>query len=73
MKTSAYITRPKCGWKQAFKDKAFCIKIGSAFEELTLGYKIIWYLWSADVWFGNFPLLKFIVLVNVVIWIILFY
>lgn len=39
----------------------------------TLGFRIGWYLWSADIWFGNFPLLKFLVGCNVLVWLILFW
>jgi hypothetical protein len=61
-------TSPK--WKDVFSHKALLIK---ASGKMNLGFKIMWYLWSADIWFDNFPLLKFIILANVVVWIIMWW
>ena len=60
-------------WRDALRQKATVISNTTPFGEATLGYKILWYLWSADIWFGEkFPLLKFIMLMNVLVWVILF-
>lgn len=56
-------------WKDAFHHKAVSVKLG---ESGSLGFKILWYLYSADIWFGNFPLLKALVACNIAVWIILF-
>ena len=56
-------------WKDAFRRKAIVIQCNIP---KPLGFKVLWYLWSADVWFGNFPLLKALVGCNIVVWIILF-
>lgn len=39
----------------------------------SIRFRIFWYLWSADIWFGNFPLLKFVVGCNILIWLALFW
>lgn len=39
---------------------------------MPIKYKVAWYLWSADIWFGNFPLLKFVVGCNILVWLLLF-
>ncbi len=62
----------KLRWRDAFKYKALLFSCFVSPMKATLGYKILWYLWSADVWFGKFPLLKFIVAANFIVWIILF-
>jgi len=67
-----FIHQQKRTWKQAFNNKAMLISWNLAPGEITTGYKIMWYLWSADIWFGRFPLLKFIVGVNVAVWVMLF-
>lgn len=66
---TAVFTSSHKSWKDAIRYKALLFH--SEFEkDASIGYKIVWYLWSADIWFGKFPLLKFIVGVNVVIWIV---
>lgn len=57
-------------WKDAFSDKALCIHAMT--DGYSRGYRIAWYLWSADIWFGKFPLLKFILAVNIAVWVLQF-
>ena len=52
-------------WKDAFRCKAICIEATRG----SLGYRICFYLWSADIWFGNVPMLKCIVAINFLVWI----
>lgn len=62
---------PRLGWREGLKEKAISFESHpDAPEDMTVGYRIVWYLWAADIWFGKFPLLKFILGVNVVIWIV---
>lgn len=65
------VNADKFTWKSAFKQKAMYFHMGvDPGVKGTLGYRIFWYLYSADIWFGKFPLLKFIVGVNVLIWLV---
>ena len=52
-------------WRTALRMKAVQVSAGKG---TTLGYKVIFYLWSADIWFGKFPLLKFIIVANIIVW-----
>ncbi len=65
------VSIPRRTWKEAFKDKAILITWVPDGNS-TVGYHICFYLWSADIWFGKLPLLKFILAVNVVVWILQF-
>ena len=51
-------------WRVALSEKA--VQFESTHLEMTTGYRIAWYLWAADIWFGRFPLIKSLVVVNVV-------
>lgn len=53
-------------WRDALRNKA--IQFNACEKGDTIGYKVLWYLWSADVWFGRVPLLKSIVVANVLVW-----
>jgi len=65
-------------WRDAFGIKALALSASAkAHENATVGFRIVWVLWSADVWFSGVlpfpvPLLKSMVLCNVIVWIILF-
>ena len=67
-KFNAGVILPKRTWRDALQDKV--MHIDWKIEDATLGYRIVWWLWSADIWFGRFPLLKFIVGVNILLWIV---
>jgi|WetSurMetagenome_2_1015567.scaffolds.fasta_scaffold1094670_2 hypothetical protein len=65
-------------WKDAFCNHVLGFEVVPG-ADVTTGYKIIWLLWSADIWYGGllpfrlmFPLLKFLILCNIIVWIILF-
>ena len=60
------IDTPRRIWRDAFHDRAFYISW--SLGKSTLGYRIVWFLWSADIWFGRFPLLKFIIGANILVW-----
>lgn len=59
----------KFTWRSAFKHKALFFQATGGVNG-TLGFRILWYLYAADIWFGNFPLLKFIVGINILIWLV---
>ena len=56
-------------WRDALSQRAVVFKNK---EKGTIGYRILWYSWSADIWFGRFPLLKFIIGGNILLWVIFF-
>ena len=57
-------------WKTALSHKA--LHFHSAFPgNSTAGYKIIWWLWSADVFYWHMPLLKSLVCANILVWVLL--
>ena len=60
-------------WKNALlNDRLFYISMSMSRTDVTLGYRIIYYLWSTDIWFGKLPLLKLVLAVNIVVWILQF-
>ena len=65
-------------WRDAFRTRAISLS-ATPFETGTLGFKICWILWSADIWYVGilpfripFPLLKTILLCNIIVWVVLF-
>ena len=60
-------------WKNAIlNDRLFLISMDLNMRDVTIGYRVFYYLWSADIWFGRLPFLKFIVAVNMLVWILQF-
>ena len=56
------------GFRGGLRSKAFLIE---AFER-SLAFKLGYYLWGADIWFGRVPMVKSMILANVVVWVMLF-
>jgi hypothetical protein len=67
-------------WKDALRCKAIHFKFDGCGQEekgedgsivkYTFGYRLVWTLWSADVFFNRIPLFKTLIFLNMIVWLI---
>ena len=57
-------------WRTALRSRAVEINVDTSKSNMTRGYKILFLLYSADIWVNNIPILKFIIAANIIVWII---
>ena len=60
----------KNNWMSALRSRAVEINVDTSKSNMTRGYKILFLLYSADIWVNNIPILKFIIAANIIVWII---
>ena len=56
------------GW---FMAGVRCKAIYISTMETSMLYKVGYYLWGADIWFGRVPVIKSLLLANIIVWVLL--
>jgi hypothetical protein len=59
-------------FRQGLRTKSIYFEPTIPDAQATISFKIGYWLWGMDIWIGRIPMIRFMLLANLIMWIILF-